>query len=96
MIRTITGGKYAGSLIKKADANVKLILGSLALMNSPETQAKLKGLKNLAPFVVKKEGLNGMVEQFKSLHIFATEDSAYSDAPTYDETFDQWFYTRKG
>ena len=90
MIRTVTGGKYLGSLIKKADANVKLILGALSSINNPETHAKITGLQNLAPFVKKMEGLNGMVEQFKSLQMFATEDSAYSDAPTYDESFDQW------
>lgn len=90
MIRTITGGKWAGSLIKKSDADVKMILGALTAMNKPETHEKIAGLQNLAPFIKKMEGLNGMVEQFKSLQMFATEDSAYSDAPTYDESFDQW------
>ena len=96
MLRTVTGPLYAGSLLLSANKDVKAILGTLGKLNDPETQMKIKGLQNLTPFVKKMEGFNGMVEQFKSLRIFATEDSTYVDAPSYNEAFSQWFYTRQG
>ena len=96
MLRTVTGPLYAGSLLLSANKDVKAILGTLGKLNDPETQMKIKGLQNLTPFVKKMEGFNGMVEQFKSLRMFATEDSAYVDAPSYNEAFSQWFYTRQG
>ena len=90
MLRTLTGSLFAGSLLLSADPEVKAILGTLTKLNSPEFQSKIKGLQNLTPFVKKMEGFNGMVEQFKSLRMFATEDSAYVDAPSYNESFAQW------
>jgi hypothetical protein len=55
---TITGSKYAGSFIKKADDNVLTILGALDDMNDPATHAKIKGLNDLNPFIEKLEGVS--------------------------------------
>lgn len=96
MIKTIVGSQYVGSLIKKADANVLKILGSLTAVNSSEIQANIRGLNDLNPFIETKEFLNGGSEQFTNSRIFATDDGEYADSPTYNETYEQWNFLRAG
>ncbi len=92
----IAGSKYVGSFIKKASPEVLTILGALDGMNDPQRQAKIAGVDDLAPFIGVVEGLNGQVQAFKNTTIKGVKDTEYGDAPIYNETFDQWYFTREG
>jgi len=96
MIATIVGSKYVGSNIKKSNQDVLTILGALDKMNMEQTQAKLRGVSDIYPFIEKIEGINGHKQSFKTLKLYGVRDGEYQDAPTMQETLEQWFYTREG
>ena len=96
MIQTVTGSKYVGSYIKNSDAAVLTVLGALDNMNNPAIQTRLRGVDDLVPFIDTLEGINGHKESFKSINVLGVRDGEYLDAPTMQETLENWFYTRSG
>lgn len=96
MYNSIVGSHYAGSLIRTADKDSMTIVGALEKMNDPKTQAKIKGMNDLAPFIGIEEGLNGEQKGFESNKIYGVEDGQYGDAPAFKPTYESWHYTRKG
>lgn len=92
----INGSANAGKFLEKADDNVLTITSGLDAVNSPEATKKVKGLDALKPFIRVLNGLNGHTEVVKSWNVWGIEDGDQSDAPTTNETYESWFYTRKG
>ncbi len=96
MINILTGANNAGKYIQKADENVMTILTGLEAVNNTDFTKKIEGMDAIKPFIRTINGLNGHTELFSNYRVWAVEDGDYSDAPTTEENYESWMYTRKG
>lgn len=95
-INVITGSNGIGTYLAGANNDALKIVGALDSVNSNEVIRQVKGMDFLNTFIRDFEGQNGATEGFEESKLFFTDDSPYTDAQTYKETFKTWTYNKKG